>query len=126
MICFGVNGIYAFMGHFFFSNYTATLIGWPAGNPFQLEVAFADLALGAICLLNAFFKGSYRIASTLSQTIFPECAGLLHIHEMIVKKNFNTGNTLILLTDLFVPLLAVILLVLTNRTNTKTGNKISA
>lgn len=49
---FGVGvagpGIGGFFGHFFISDSVAESIGWPTGNPFQLEVAFASLAVGIL------------------------------------------------------------------------------
>lgn len=42
----GFGSVWAFLGHFFKSDEVAGYIGWPAGNPFQKEVAFANLPLG--------------------------------------------------------------------------------
>jgi len=39
VIMVGLGSIWAFMGHAFMSAQMAAYIGWPAGNPFQLEVA---------------------------------------------------------------------------------------
>ena len=40
------SGIGGFFGHFFISDSVAKSIGWPTGNLFQLEVRFANLAIG--------------------------------------------------------------------------------
>jgi hypothetical protein len=42
------SGIGGFFGHFFISDSVAKSIGWPTGNPFQLEVGFANLAIGIL------------------------------------------------------------------------------
>jgi hypothetical protein len=42
------SGIGGFFGHFFISDSVAELIGWPTGNPFQLEVGFANLAISIL------------------------------------------------------------------------------
>ena len=42
------SGIGGFFGHFFLSDTVAQSIGWPKGNPFQLEVGFANLAVGIL------------------------------------------------------------------------------
>jgi hypothetical protein len=42
------SGIGGFFGHFFISDSVAQSIGWPTGNPFQLEVGFANLAVGIL------------------------------------------------------------------------------
>ena len=41
-IMVGIGCIVAFIGHVFLSNMVAATIGWPAGNPFQLEVGVAN------------------------------------------------------------------------------------
>ena len=39
VINIGFGGLYAFSGHLFAADEVAASIGWPAGNPFQTEVA---------------------------------------------------------------------------------------
>jgi hypothetical protein len=47
---FGVagSGIGGSFGHFFLSDSVAESTGWPTGSPFQLEVGFANLAVGIL------------------------------------------------------------------------------
>ena len=47
----GLGGIWAFIGHTVFAEQVAESIGWPAGNPFQTEVAVANLAIGTLGIL---------------------------------------------------------------------------
>ena len=42
------SGIGGFFGHMFISDSVAESIGWPTGSPFQLEVGFANLAIGIL------------------------------------------------------------------------------
>jgi hypothetical protein len=42
------SGIGGFFGHVFISDPVAESIGWPTGNPFQLEVGVANLAVGIL------------------------------------------------------------------------------
>ena len=51
------SGIGGFFGHYFLSDTVAQSIGWPKGNPFQLEVGFANLALGVLGIV--VFKHRY-------------------------------------------------------------------
>ena len=45
----GFRGIFGgFVMHVFFADEVAASIGWAAGNPFQMEVGFANLAIGVI------------------------------------------------------------------------------
>ncbi|MES0361085.1 MAG: DUF6790 family protein, partial [Anaerolineales bacterium] len=42
------SGIGGFFGHLFLSDQVAESIGWSIGSPFQLEMGFANLALGVL------------------------------------------------------------------------------
>ena len=44
------SGIASFFGHYFLSDIVAESIGWPSGSPFQLDMAFSNLALGILGL----------------------------------------------------------------------------
>ncbi len=55
----GLGGIWAFMGHTFAADEVATSIGWSAGNPFQTEVAVANLAVGTLGSLCYWFRDSF-------------------------------------------------------------------
>ncbi len=52
----GLGGLYAFMGHTFAANEVAESIGWPTGNPFQTEVAVANLAIGTLGILSYWIR----------------------------------------------------------------------
>ncbi|MFC1589887.1 DUF6790 family protein [Candidatus Omnitrophota bacterium] len=39
----GLQGVFAFIGHYFRSDEIAKKIGWQTGNPFQKELAFSNL-----------------------------------------------------------------------------------
>ena len=48
----GIGSVLTFLSHTLFADQTAKGIGWPTGNPFQTEVAVANLAvdvLGILC-----------------------------------------------------------------------------
>src|ERR687883_1824976 len=46
VITVGIGSIFFFIAHTVFADSTAASIGWPAGNPFQYEVALANLHIG--------------------------------------------------------------------------------
>jgi len=88
----GVNGLWAFLGHTARAKETAGEIGWPAGNPFQKEVAVANLAFGVLGLLSARFRGPFWFATAIGQGVFPWGASVVHSREMMKERNFNPGN----------------------------------
>ncbi len=54
----GFKGIFGgFVMHNFFADEMARSIGWPVGNPFQIEVAFFNLAVGILGALTFFRWG---------------------------------------------------------------------
>ena len=85
-ISIGVNGIFAFVGHFFFSDMVAASIGWPAGNPFQLEVAFTNLALGALGVLSIWYRGGFRVATAVAATTFLFGANIVHLMDLVAPR----------------------------------------
>lgn len=109
----GLGSIYVFIGHAFFGEQIARFIGWPPGNPFQLEVAFANLAFGVLGFLSIWFRGDFWIATIIGQTIFSWGAAYGHIKDMIEHNNYAPGNVgLVLYLDILIPLILVILLLI--------------
>ncbi len=63
------SGIGGFFGHFFLSDLVAESIGWPKGNPFQLEVGFANLAIGILGALAMGRRDGFREATVIAVTV---------------------------------------------------------
>jgi hypothetical protein len=83
--------IVGFIGHAFFSETLANSIGWPAGNPFQIEVAGANLGIGLIGYLG-YWRRDFWLPYILVRTCFMYTAGTIHVVEIIKSKNFSPGN----------------------------------
>ncbi|MGC9366023.1 MAG: DUF6790 family protein [bacterium] len=104
----GLQGIYAFMGHFFRSDETARNIGWPTGNLFQKEIAFTNLSLGVIGIMCIWFRGNFWLATIIARSVF--LWGCSYIHFMDLKRNknvqvFNAGP--VLYFDFFFPFILI-------------------
>jgi hypothetical protein len=82
-----VEGSGGFLGNFFISDVIAQSIGWPKGNPFQLEVGFANLALGILGIGAMGRCGGFREATVIAVTVFGVGATIVHITDPI-----QTGN----------------------------------
>ncbi|UCF28905.1 MAG: hypothetical protein JSW42_04285, partial [Chloroflexota bacterium] len=87
------SGIAGFISHFFISDLVAELIGWPAGNPFQLEVAFANLMLGVLGLIAAGRRDGFREATVIAVTVFGVGATVVHLMDIFETGNLAPGNT---------------------------------
>jgi hypothetical protein len=64
------SGIGGFFGHFFLSDSVAESIGWPTGNPFQLEVGVANLAVGILGVVAMGRRDGFREATVIAATVF--------------------------------------------------------
>ena len=108
----GIYGLHGFVFHFFFSEMTAKLIGWP-NSPFQDEVAYANLVFGVIGLVG-FLRPDreYLRACILGFLVWFGCDGLGHVWQLFAQDDtapFNAGT--ILYTDLLLPVLGVVLFI---------------
>ena len=64
------SGIGGFFAHLFLSDAVAESVGWPAGNPFQLEVGFANLAMGVLGIIAVGRRDGFREATVIAATTF--------------------------------------------------------
>ncbi|MBP9841876.1 MAG: hypothetical protein KBC64_05570 [Simkaniaceae bacterium] len=103
LLSVGVQGIWAFIGHFFYSADVAKFFGWKSG-PFQQEVSFALLSYGVLGVMSYFFE-SVWLGAILAITVFLFGAAYTHATDMIKRKNFSMGNAgPIFYLDLLIPI----------------------
>lgn len=123
LVIIGFGSIWAFIGHTFFADQVANSIGWPAGNPFQQEVALANLAIGVLGLISFRVTGSFRIATIIAYSIFIFGAGVGHIWQIISAGNMAVNNAgPILWIDLLLPPLIILLYLLNKHLEHKEAN----
>lgn len=97
--------------HTVFAKSTAKNIGWKT-NGFQYELGFASLGLGLAGIIAAYKGSGSWLELTIVITAFLVLAGINHIVEMVKSKNFNPGNTIILIYDFGLPISLWVLLYL--------------
>lgn len=88
--------------HLFFGKQISKTIGFEK-SPYELEVGFADLAMGIAGVLAARFSPDYWFAVILISSIFRVGCGVGHIRSMIRDRNFAINNTAILAINFVVP-----------------------
>ena len=88
------NWIFNFFGHFFISDTVAESIGWEPGSPFQLEIAFANLAIGILGLIATGRQDSFQEATVIAVTIFSVGVTIVHLMDIIATGNLAPGNTM--------------------------------
>ena len=109
------SGIGGFFGHYFISDSVAESIGWPTGNPFQLEVAFANLAVGILGIVAMGRRDGFREATVIAVTVFGVGATIVHARDIIETGNPAPGNTLQNVGNLLKPALLIGFLVASRR-----------
>jgi hypothetical protein len=112
-ISVGVGGLMGFLGHAMRADEIARSIGWPTGNPFQFEVAVANLAFGVLGLLCLKFRDGFWTATILGYGVFLEGAAYGHIRDILKAGNWSINNAgPILVVDVFFPIFLISLLAL--------------
>lgn len=102
----GLQGLFAFCGHFFTPDQVAEGIGWPKGNPFQTEIAFTNLSYGILGILAIWLQGDFWLATIIGKAIFVWGAGYVHIIDLKKSKNISPLNAgPVLYFDLLLPLI---------------------
>ena len=112
MISVGIGSVFGFIGHTVFADTTAASIGWPAGNPFQSEVAVANLAVGILSILCYWMRGNFWTATAIGFSVWWMGDAVVHIRSIVVSANYapnNAGVTLYM--DILLPVILIALLV---------------
>ena len=103
-------GIAGALGHFFASDAVAEAIGWPAGSPFQLEMGFANLAVGVLAAIAVNRRDGFREATVVGGAILSVGAFIVHMIDLVQHGNLAPGNILINITNLGRPAVLILLL----------------
>lgn len=113
----GISSIWSFMGHVFFANQVAAIIGWPPGSPFQFEVGIANLAFGVLGLLCLKIRENFWVATVIGFSVFYLGAAYGHIRDIMQTGNMAPGNAgFALYMDILAPIVLIILLIAYKRT----------
>ena len=107
----GLGGVFGFISHTVFAERAAESIGW-ANNPFQTEVAIANLGIGTLGILCYWLRSEFWTATVIATFVWLFGDGVFHIQQIIVAHNYapNNAGAAILFNDLGVPLILVALL----------------
>lgn len=106
-ISVGANGIGGAFGHLFLSDLVAEGIGWPTGSPFQLEMGFANLAIGVLGVMAISRRDGFRTAVIIATTIIGVGATFVHLQDIVAHDNLSPGNTIQNISNLLDPILLI-------------------
>jgi hypothetical protein len=112
VVTVGLVGVVFFIAHTVFAESTATGIGWPAGNPFQSEVAVANLTIATLGILCYWIRGNFWIATVIAFSVQWLGSGMVHVRSIVLEANYAPNNAgLTFYLDILMPLLLIALLV---------------
>ncbi|NJN82176.1 MAG: hypothetical protein HC802_07790 [Caldilineaceae bacterium] len=116
MFAFGaISGISNFFGHIFAADEVAAAIGWEAGSPFQLEMAFANLSYGVLAIICMGRRDGFRDATVIGSAILSVGATLVHLWDIAETGNLAPGNTVQNVVNLGRPAILIWLLLASHR-----------
>lgn len=114
-ISVGANGIGGAFGHLFLSDLVAEGVGWEAGSPFQLEMGFANLALGLLGIMAIGRRGGFRTATIIATATIGFGATIVHLIDIAAAGNLAPGNTIQNVSNILDPVLLIALTWLAGR-----------
>ena len=101
------------IAHTIFARQTARDIGWES-NGFQYEVGYASLAMGlAGIYASTVDQSAAWVVSSIASGLFLLIAGINHVVDIVRKRNYAPGQTVILLSDFGIPISLFALLIAT-------------
>jgi len=71
-------GMFNVVLHTVFADDVAASIGWPADNPFQTEVGFANFAIGIVGFA-CFWRYDFWLPAVTAKSVFAWGAGITHV-----------------------------------------------
>jgi hypothetical protein len=106
----GIGSLFTFLSHTLLADQTARAIGWPIGNPFQSEVAVANLVVGVLGILCYWIRGDFWLATVIATSVWLGGDAVVHIHDIVVNQNYHPGNAgLPFYFDILLPLSLIVL-----------------
>jgi hypothetical protein len=97
--------------HSIFAKKMAQSIGWLT-NGFQYEIAAVSLGLGISCFYALYWGKAAQVSISIPIITFLFFAGINHLKEIVINRNFAPNNTLILIWDFGVSISLSVLLLL--------------
>lgn len=108
----GSTSLLAFIALSLMPEFIAKYTGWPA-CPFEQQLANVNLGYAVLGFLCIWLRGHFWTATCLGFSIWIFCDGIAHLSDMIKNENYAPGNVGVpLYTDILVPVVLLILLVL--------------
>ncbi len=113
----GIMGIFTAWAHVFQPVRTSASIGW-ATSPYEYEVGMADLTVGVLGVLCAWFRGNFWLATAIANAVWLLGDAVGHLREMTLRGNHASNNSgIFLVFEIAIPIIILILTVYTRRSH---------
>ena len=117
----GAIGMSNVLLHTVLADDVAATIGWPQGNPFQMEVGFANLAIGMIGFA-CFWRYDFWLPAIVAKSVFAWGAGVTHVLDIVRTGNLSSNNAgPILVWDFLLPVVAFSLYIVARAARERTA-----
>jgi hypothetical protein len=117
VIYVGLMGLLTAYAHVFRPIQTSASIGWST-SPYEYEVGMADLTIGVLGVLCAWFRGNFWLATAIANFCWLEGDAVGHIRQMTLHNNHAENNSgLFLYLELAMPILILWLTLYQRRKN---------
>lgn len=107
----GFQSLFVFMIHVWHPEISTEIAGWPA-TPLLFQMAMVNLSFGILGFLSTFSSLGFKTATTLGYAIWIFGDGTGHLFNILTNKVDDRNIGLLLYTDMAVPLILVMLLML--------------
>jgi hypothetical protein len=110
VIYVGLMGLLTAYAHVFRPVQTSASIGWST-SPYEYEVGMADLTIGVLGILCAWFRGNFWLATAIANAVWLLGDAVGHVRQVVENNNHAENNSgLFLYFEFVVP---VVILALT-------------
>jgi hypothetical protein len=92
VIYVGVMGLLTGYAHVFRPVQTSASIGWST-SPYEYEVGMADLTIGVLGVLCAWFRGNFWLATAVANFCWLEGDAVGHVRQVVENNNHAENNS---------------------------------
>jgi len=117
VIYVGLMGLLTAYAHVFRPVQTSASIGWST-SPYEYEVGMADLTVGVLGVLCAWFRGNFWLATAIANAVWLLGDAVGHVRQVVENNNHAVNNSGLFLYSEFVAPVAILALTLYVRRQT--------
>jgi hypothetical protein len=92
VIYVGLMGLLTAYAHVFRPVQTSASIGWST-SPYEYEVGMADLTIGVLGVLCAWFRGNFWLATAVANFCWLEGDAVGHVRQVVENNNHAENNS---------------------------------